>query len=112
MVGRAKEHFDSWEAEHKQDADCGFGKIIDKVRDYSRKAKLESSASDKRNNDDDVDMNSIKKQKEKDIKEAEDSKWWDEYINAISKGKGKGKGFQGNCYYCGEFGHSSRNCTK
>ena len=48
MVGRAKEHFDIWEAEHKQDADCGFARILDKVRDYSRKAKLESSASDKK----------------------------------------------------------------
>ena len=76
MVGRAKEHFDLWEAEHKQDADCGFSKMLDKVRDYSRKAKLESSASDKKN-DDDVDMNSIKKQKA--IKEKADleNKWWD-----------------------------------
>ena len=115
MVGRAKEHFDLWEAEHKQEPDCGFAKILDKVRDYSRKAKLESSATDKKNSEDDVEMNSIRKQKEKIAKEKEtEEKWWEEYINAISKGKGKGKsgGFQGTCYNCGEFGHSIRNCTK
>ena len=59
-------------------------------------------------------MNSIKKQKElKEKKEIEET-WWEEYINAISKGKGNGKGggFQGTCYNCGEFGHSIRNCTK
>ena len=28
------------------------------------------------------------------------------------KGGGKGKGFQGNCHFCGEFGHSIRNCIK
>ena len=45
--------------------------------------------------------------KEMKEKEVADIKWWEEYINAISKGKGKGKGgFQGNCYNCGEFGHS------
>ena len=27
------------------------------------------------------------------------------------KGKGKGKGFQGQCYWCGEWGHSQSNCT-
>ena len=94
MVGRATEHFDLWEAEHKQDADCGFAKVLDQVRDYSRKAKLASSASDKRNNDDDVDMNQIKQQKdikEKEAQEAADNKWWEGYINAMSKGKGKGK---------------------
>ena len=27
-----------------------------------------------------------------------------------AKGKGRGKGFQGHCYNCGEFGHSANNC--
>ena len=26
------------------------------------------------------------------------------------KGKGKGTGFQGHCYHCGEFGHSQNQC--
>ena len=69
--------------------------------------------SNKKNEDDDVDMGSIKKKG--DIKEIdEEAKWWDEYINANAKGKGKGKGkgFQGSCYNCGEYGHSIRNCPK
>ena len=117
MVGRAKEHFDLWEAEHKQDADCGFAKILDKIRDYSCNAKLESSAFDKQNNDDAMDTGNVRRQMEKDKdikdnKEAENNKWWDESINAIAKGKGKGRGFQGNCYNCGEYGHSIINCPK
>lgn len=35
------------------------------------------------------------------------------YINYIGKGgKQGGKGFQGTCYVCGEFGHSQRDCAK
>ena len=63
MVGRAKEHFDLWEADHKHEADCGFSKMLDKVRECSRKAKLEPSASDKTNDPDDGDMGSIKRKR-------------------------------------------------
>ena len=33
-------------------------------------------------------------------------------IEEVGKGKGKGKGkaFRGECYTCGEWGHSTRNC--
>jgi hypothetical protein len=58
-----------------------------------------------------------------------EKKWWaDEFddeegavdgeqehdINYVGKGGGKkgGKGFQGNCYLCGEFGHSQWECSK
>ena len=36
------------------------------------------------------------------------------YIRYVGKGGGKkgGKGFQGHCYACGEFGHSQRDCGK
>jgi hypothetical protein len=35
-----------------------------------------------------------------------------QYIGGDKGGKAKGKGFQGHCYTCGEFGHSQRDCAK
>ena len=78
MVRRAKGQFDIWEAEHKHESDCGFVKLLDKVREYSRKAELESTATDN-NNDDDMDTGHVKKQEEikkHKEKEAADNKWW------------------------------------
>ena len=36
------------------------------------------------------------------------------YVQFFGKGgkKGTGKGFQGYCYVCGEFGHSQWDCNK
>ena len=51
--------------------------------------------------------------------ESPESQWWRQQAVDVSamygkdskgKGKSKGKGFQGNCWICGQFGHSSRNC--
>ena len=112
LVGRAKEHFDLWEAEHKHESDCGITTILCKIRYYSINANLESSASEKKN-DDDMDTGSINKNKEAEdnnIKEENDNTWWEEHMNAIAKGKGKGKGPQGSCYNCGEYGQSIIIC--
>jgi len=38
--------------------------------------------------------------------------WHQGDVNSIGKGGGKGKGFQGICYNCGEAGHSARFCPK
>ena len=35
-----------------------------------------------------------------------------ERLGAQGKGKAKGKGFQGSCWTCGEFGHSQSNCPQ
>ena len=32
-------------------------------------------------------------------------------LDAMTSGKGK-RGFQGNCYNCGQHGHSAKNCPK
>ena len=44
MVGRAKENYEIWEADHKDDADGGFANISETVTDYARKKKLDSVA--------------------------------------------------------------------
>jgi len=44
MVGRAKENYEIWEADHKDDPDGGYAKILEKVKDYARKKKLDSVA--------------------------------------------------------------------
>ena len=91
MVGKAKEYFDIWEAEFKEEGgDRGFGKILDKVGDYPRKAKLESNTMNK-HNDDDMDTGEVKKKEEATNTEEANNTWWEEYINSIAKGKGKGK---------------------
>ena len=38
MFGKPKEYFDIWEADYKEEGGYrGFSKILDTVRDYSRK---------------------------------------------------------------------------
>ena len=59
MAGKAKAHFVLWEAEHKHEDDCGFSKILDKVHEYSRKAKFESTAADQKGQTD-MDCNTTK----------------------------------------------------
>ena len=62
-----------------------------------------------------MDCGQVRNNKEEQAKKDKytaDNKWWEEHINAIAKGKGKCKGFQGNCYVCGEHGHPMRNCPK
>ena len=44
MVGKAKEHFEIWEADHKSELDGGFSNILNKIRDYARKKKLDAVA--------------------------------------------------------------------
>jgi hypothetical protein len=51
----------------------------------------------------------IGKEKEK-AKTTEDGREKAKERTTVGRG-GKGKGFQGNCYNFGQFGHSLRNCT-
>ena len=41
--------------------------------------------------------------------EYEEEDDWDQ-IEEVGKGKGTGKAFRGECYTCGKWGHSTRNC--
>ena len=73
-----------------------FANILDNLREYSRKAKLESNAA-YANSNDDMDCGNIKRQKEaedKHIKEEADKPWWEyieehqvetEYANDVSQ---------------------------
>ena len=53
---KAKEYFKLWEAEHEADEAGGFEEILNKVRDYSRKKKLDSSVSRSK---DDMDLGRV-----------------------------------------------------
>ena len=44
MVGRAKDHFERWQADEYGETDTGFRNILNKVKDYARRRKLDSSA--------------------------------------------------------------------
>ena len=54
MVGKAREHFEIWEAEHREDDDGGYQLILDKIKDYARRKKLDHSAVRSGSNDMDV----------------------------------------------------------
>ena len=107
-VGRAREYFEMWEAETRKDED-GFNTLKNKIKEYSKKKNLDNRA---KKGDDPMDCDAISKDNKH-----EQEQWDDEGdVNAVSKGKGKGKigkgGFKGNCYNCGAYGHSARFCGK
>jgi hypothetical protein len=106
MVGRAKELFEIREAEHDTDEYGGFNDILNNVRDYARKEKLDHNVSKK----DDMDCNQVAGGTSYFHEE-----WsWD--LDAVGKGGkgkgGKGKGFPGMCFNCGEQEHQARFCER
>ena len=139
MVGKAKDQFDTWkETMEGSESEESFRKLVNKAREYATKKRLESN---------------MKKGIPMDIGAVNESQWenegwpywegqeyeenWEEgpechshgydgnedEINALGKGKAKGKGkggfkgkgkggFKGSCYTCGQFGHSQRFCPQ
>jgi hypothetical protein len=110
-TGRAREYFEMWESEVSKD-EIGYGKLRDKIKEYSKRKQLESRVgkTGELMDCDACDENEY---------DAFGEDWWQQPdIMAVQKGKGKGnskgkgKGFQGSCYKCREYGHSARNCTQ
>jgi hypothetical protein len=101
LVGRARDLFETWEAEHDTDEEEGFSELMAKVKDYARKKKLDHVATVSK---DDMDCNKVGQNEQED-----GWSWWD--IDAVNKGKGKGKsgkGFTGVRFNCNEYGHSAK----
>ena len=44
MIGRAKDNFESWMGDEDSDTESGFNNILNKVRDFARRRKLDTDA--------------------------------------------------------------------
>ncbi len=105
MIGKAKKYFDLWEADRDPtDAAKTHEEFLNRVKDYARRRKLDSSAKEKmQHGGDPMDVGAV-------------GGWsWEGYdqdgVCAIGfKGKSKGKGGKGKgeCYNCESTGHFSR----
>ena len=133
IIGRARDQLEQWEEECREDTDDNWKKLLGKVQDYATRRRLEAKYA--KNKGDPMDITEVN-----DGWGNQDG-WGDERgsqwgtggygnIDAIGKGfkgkgfKGKGKGdnkgtgkgkalrFDGQCYSCGEYGHSVRFCPQ
>ena len=74
------------------------------------------------NEDEEKDNKKKKAQTEEEAPEKEEQYTHDEFLAWMGKGTGKGgkpsspkggkRGFQGNCHYCGTYGHRINECRK
>ncbi len=104
-IGKAKEYFDLWEAERDPtDAAKTYEELLNRVKDYARRCKLDSPAKEKmQRGGDPMDVGAV-------------GGWsWEDYdqdgvcaIGLQGNGKGKGGTGKGECYKCGSAGHFSR----
>ena len=127
MVGRAKDQFELWEENVRDDKEDSWNELLNRVQDYATKRRLEANLTKGR---DAMDVGEVGGYKPWDHQwdpwnsnqQDSDGQWGDGSsgdIDALGKGKGgykgkgKGKGmFSGQCFQCGEWGHSQRFCPK
>ena len=85
-IGKTRDHFDQWEAEDKGvDEDATFENLVNKVKDYARKKKIDGRGSAMEVGAVDKEEGSVRWGSGWGLPEAE------AWINAMSKGKGKVK---------------------
>ncbi len=115
MTGKAKEHFDLWEGDrYTTDALKSHEELLNKVKDYARRRKLDTTAQNNtQDGGDPMDVGAVR--------ENWDCNWDEEEIDAVgyygyrrkgkSKGKGKGGALGGSqCVTCGSASHFAKDC--
>ena len=130
MVGRARDQFEVWGEGIKDDDEGTFVDLLNKVQDYATRRRLEANLS--KGKSDPMDLGEVggypsEQQWSSDweqwdsSQQGSDGQWTSGGdVDALGKGKGGGKGdkgkgkgkgvFQGNCYTCGEWGHTGKFC--
>jgi len=130
MIGRARDQFEQWEEEGRDDTEDKWKKLLMKVQGYATRRRLEANYA--KNKGDPMHITAANDNSGSQGEWSDD--WGNEWdtggygnIDALgkakgkgvkgkgkgdNKGKGKGKpsASNGQCYSCGEYGHSARFC--
>ena len=73
MVGRAKDHFEQWEAEYKEDDPEGYKVLLDKIMEYATRRRLEANMA---RGKDAMDIGGVDGGRDEQG-EAGDDSWWE-----------------------------------
>ncbi len=115
MTGKAKEYFDPWGGDRDNtDAAKSYEELLNKVKAYSRRRKLDNTAQrNTQHGGDHMDVGAVN------ANDNSCNKYWEEdEIDAVGafgwkgKGKGKGKSTQGGsqCFIRGSSSHFAKDC--
>ena len=110
MIGKSMEYFDLWESDKDHtDPSKSYEELLAKVKDYSRRKKLDNTAREKiQHGGEPMDVGAVGGWSWNDDTGGGYDQGEGIYAFAF-KGKGKGKG-KGECYNCGASGHYARDC--